>query len=147
MNRHDVLAINNRRRIFNNNGRIVQFFKRHFTRSRRIFTISRFKRIVTTTTNISRHRHHDQQLQQRQQQVDPPRWTIITININAVGELTTYQINGVLLCVLAIVPLLFFAFYQFGRVLGLLEVVLFGIDDILRTTCFSITRIFSRIFF
>ncbi|KAI9250193.1 hypothetical protein BDA99DRAFT_541906 [Phascolomyces articulosus] len=154
MNRHDALTINNRRRriLFNNNGRFVQFLKKQFTRSRRIFTMTNLKRITGTSANNDRHQYqhqHDrlERRQQQQQQSDPtPRWTMITININGVGDLTTYQINGVLLCALAVVPLLFFAFYQFGRLLGILEIIFFGVDDILRTTCYSITRIFTRFF-
>ncbi|KAI9491701.1 hypothetical protein BDB00DRAFT_831769 [Zychaea mexicana] len=134
--------------------RIVRFIKQQMTwgfKSRSISSSSVVVRLKRMTA-----RKHPKQEQQEQQQGNTQMSLLsltipFTLNING-GALTTttlktYQINATLVCAFAFVPLLFFAFYQCGRVIGLLEVVFFGVDDILRTTFSSLTRIFTRTFF
>lgn len=66
----------------------------------------------------------------------------ITLNIKFDGgSLKPYQVNLVLVGVLLSLLLLFFGCYQLGRVIGLLEVVLYGLDECIRILFIAATKI------
>ncbi|ORX62454.1 hypothetical protein DM01DRAFT_328342 [Hesseltinella vesiculosa] len=48
-------------------------------------------------------------------------------------RLETYQLNGILAVTVLFLFAIIYVTYQFGRVLGLLEVIIFGCHDLLRT--------------
>lgn len=66
----------------------------------------------------------------------------ITLNIKFDGgTLKPYQVNLVLVGVLLSLLLLFFGCYQLGRVIGLVEVVLYGLDGCIRVLFLAATKI------
>ena len=66
----------------------------------------------------------------------------ITLNIKFDGgQLKPYQVNLVLVSVLLSLLLLFFGCYQLGRVIGLIEVVLYGLDGCIRILFIAATKI------
>ncbi|KAJ8651572.1 hypothetical protein O0I10_012864 [Lichtheimia ornata] len=65
----------------------------------------------------------------------------ITLNIKFDGgTLKPYQVNLVLIGVLLSLLLLFFGCYQLGRVIGLVEVVLYGLDGCIRVLFLAATK-------
>ncbi|KAL0077120.1 hypothetical protein J3Q64DRAFT_1835584 [Phycomyces blakesleeanus] len=54
------------------------------------------------------------------------------IHLGPFQSLKSYQLNSLMLCFILLVLLLFYMSYQFGRLITLLEVLIFGADDLLR---------------
>ncbi|KAI7865293.1 hypothetical protein BDF14DRAFT_1042809 [Spinellus fusiger] len=60
----------------------------------------------------------------------PPRGTACPFNSKT---LKPYQFNGLLACTVLFILVLFYALYQLGRVVGLLEILLYGLNDATRS--------------